>query len=177
MKLSYLMWSIWNKLWKPANSIPTKSDGTKWTMFIHCYSLQKKGLFAFILLSLAMKNISWSKWNFIMKGIYVSTQNFRLSLTIAFCSVVLSWSFCGWQPLPASYMRGPTQTPLPPSFIRAIKTSLGIVDGLSLRICDCQVLYGSLKDRGICHITIGLTCLASSSSFLLFNQSNWYRRL
>ena len=42
MKPSYLMRSIWNKLWKPANSIPTKSNGTKWTMFIHCLFSAKK---------------------------------------------------------------------------------------------------------------------------------------
>ena len=76
-----------------------------------------------------------------------------------------------------SFIWGPTQTSLPPSSRLFKLAYVGIVDGLRLRICDCQVLYRSLKDRGICHITIGLTCLASSSSFLLFNQSNWYRRL
>ena len=136
-------------------------------MFIHCYSVLKR-----VLLPLSSCHYQWKTFHYERNICVYPKPSGSLSLLHS-----VLWScldpFVGDNHSP-SFIWGPTQTSLPPS---SIKTSLGIVDAFSLHICDYQVLYRSLKDRGICHITIGLTCLTSSSSFLLFNHSNWYRRL
>ena len=113
MKLSYLMRSIWKKLWKPANSIPTKSDGTKWIMVIHCYCLLKKAF-----LPLSSCHYQWKTFHglnetFIMKGIYVCSVYPRPSRShycILFCGLVL---ILLWVTTTPGFIWGPTQTSLP----------------------------------------------------------------
>ena len=145
-------------------------------MLIHCYSLFKKAF-----LPLSSCHYQWKTCHGLNET-SLWKEYMCLPKTSGSLSLLHSvlWScldpFVGDNHSP-SFIWGPTQTSLPPSSRLFKLAYVGIVDGLRLRICDCQVLYRSLKDRGICHITIGLTCLASSSSFLLFNQSNWYRRL